>query len=255
MQHKAVAIVAAMPVELAPLLGKLQRQQIDGVDVFELPNAVVAVGGIGEKCARHAAEVAIEQAQPQVLISAGMVGAISPKLKVGDVGPIREVVDVATGVRYPGARDGEWVLATSQDVSDAAEKRDFLTRYGADVVDMEAAAVAQVANEHGLEFAAVKVISDDAEFIMPPMSRFIDQNGRFATRKFLIYIALHPRWWTTLGKIRENSSIAAANLCQALGHLIEQYSAQVQRLSVADCVMTQASHTSTTDSRRPGTDS
>ncbi len=60
MAHKPVAIVAAMRVELAPLLGKRQPQQVDGVELFELPDAVVAIGGIGEKCARHAAEVVIE---------------------------------------------------------------------------------------------------------------------------------------------------------------------------------------------------
>src|SRR5262249_54480069 len=118
---KPVAIIAAMPVELTPLIGSLTPQGISGVDLYELPNAVVAVGGIGEKFARRAAEIAIEFGQPRLLLSAGIVGAISPKLKVGDVGQIREVVDVATGVRYSaGGRD--WVLATSQDVSDAAEK-------------------------------------------------------------------------------------------------------------------------------------
>ena len=114
-----------------------RRGKVNGVALFELAQAVVAVGGIGEKCARRAAETAIEYAQPRALLSAGIAGAISPKLKVGDVGRIREVVDVATGERYP-TRGGEWVLATSQDVSDAAEKQELLTKYGADVVDMEA---------------------------------------------------------------------------------------------------------------------
>lgn len=226
MQHKPVAIVAAMPIELAPLVGDVQAQNIDGVDFFELANAVVAVGGIGEKFARRAAEVTIDQVQPKLLLSAGIVGAISPELKVGDVGRVNAVIDVATGVRYAAAEGGEWVLATSQDVSDAAEKQDYLTRYGADIVDMEAAAVAQVAKERGVEFAAIKAISDDAQFVMPPLNRFIDQNGRFATRKFLVYVALHPRWWSTLGKIRDNSNIATANLCRELSHLIEQYGRQ-----------------------------
>jgi adenosylhomocysteine nucleosidase len=183
---------------------------------------VVAVGGIGEKFARRAAEVAIEFAQPKLLLSAGIVGAISPKLKVGDVGRIREVVDVATG-RYPVTGGGEWVLATSQDVSDAAEKQELLTKFGADVVDMEAAAVAQVAKERGLQFAAIKSISDDAEFDMPPLNRFID-DGKFDTRRFLIYVALHPRWWGALGKIKKNSEIATENLCDAVKHLIEERS-------------------------------
>src|SRR5215472_8378128 len=105
-----------MPVEVAPLLNGVKPTTIDGVEVFDLPNAVIAVGGIGEKFARRAAEVAIEHARPRLLLSAGIVGAISPKLKVGDVGRIREVVDVATGAIYPSAGGGDWVLATSQDV-------------------------------------------------------------------------------------------------------------------------------------------
>ena len=97
------------------------------------------------------------------------------------------------------------------------------------MVDMEGAAVAQVAKERGLEFAAVKSISDDASFVMPPLNRFIDANGRFDTQRFLVYVALHPKWWATLGKIRKNSKIASANLCRALEHLIQEYSECVPR--------------------------
>ena len=72
--------------------------------------------------ARRAAEAAVQEAQPNCLISAGVVGAISPVLQVGDVGRIREVVDVGTGVRYPSSGSGDWVLATSQEVSDACRE-------------------------------------------------------------------------------------------------------------------------------------
>ena len=216
---KAVAIIVAMPVELAPLLGKLKPRKVNSVALFDLEGAVVAIGGIGEKCARRAAETAIEDAQPALLMSAGIAGAISPKLKVGDVGRIREVVDVATGERYP-TKGGDWVLATSQDVSDAAEKRELLTQYGADVVDMEGAAVAQVAKERGLRFAAVKAISDDAGFVMPPLTQFVDHNGRFHNGRFLLYVALRPKLWPALAKMRSNAAISSANLCRAVGNLI-----------------------------------
>jgi len=212
-----------MPVEVALLLNGVKAERVNGVNLFALPDAVIAIGGIGEKFARRAAEVAIEFAQPKLLLSAGIVGAISPKLKVGDVGRIREVVDVATGVRYPAAGGGDWMLATSQEVSDATEKHRLLAKFGADVVDMEGAAVAQVAKEHGLQFAAIKSISDDAEFDLPPLNRFIDE-GKFDTRRFLIYVALHPRWWGALGKIKKNSEIATENLCDAVKHLIEERS-------------------------------
>ena len=210
-----------MPVELAPLIGKVTAHNVNNVSVFELPQAIVAVGGIGEKCARRSAEVAIDYAQPKLMLSAGIVGAISPRLKVGDVGRIREVVDVVTGVRYPTNGDGEWVLATSKDVSDTSEKQRLMAKFGADVVDMEAAAVAQVAKERGVEFASLKAISDDAAFDMPPLNRFVDENGQFATRKFLIYMALHPRWWSTLGRIKANSELASRNLCREIEHLLK----------------------------------
>jgi len=219
MAHKPVAVVAAMRVELAPLLGKMQPRQVNSVALFELTQAVVAVGGIGEKCARRAAEAVIEYAQPKLLLSAGIAGAISPRLKVGDVGRISEVVDVATGDRYP-TRGGEWVLATSQDMSDTAEKLELRMKYAADVVDMEGAAVAQVAKERGLEFAAVKAISDDAGFAMPPLMRFVDENGKFANGRFLLYVALRPMWWLVLGKMRVNTAIASTNLCREVEHLI-----------------------------------
>lgn len=220
MPRKPVVIVAAIPAELAPIIGKLQSQQVNGVDLYELPNALIVVGGIGQEFARRAAEVAVEYAQPQRLISAGIAGALSPKLKVGDVGHVREVIDIATGVRYAGM-SGDWVLATSQDVSDIAEKRELLAKHGADVVDMEAAAVAQVAKEHGLEFASVKAISDDAAFEMPPLNRFIDENGRFATARFVMYVAFRPKWWSSPGTLKRNSDLATKNLCSTLEHLLE----------------------------------
>jgi len=221
MPHKPHAVVAAMPIELAPLIGKLAARQVNGVALFDLPNALIAVGGIGGKFARRAAEIAIQDARPKRLISAGVVGAIAPALKVGDVGRICEVVDVATGNRYPCSDVGTWVLATSQEVTDAAEKQELSSRYGAHVVDMEAAAVAEVAKANGLEFVGLKAISDDASFDMPPLGRFIDVNGRFATGKFLMYVALHPKWWATLGKIKKNSELATKNLCRELEHLLE----------------------------------
>ena len=210
-----------MTIELAPLIKHVKTRRVNGVELFDLPCALVAVGGIGEKFARRAAETAIQDAQPKRLISAGVVGAISPALKVGDVGRIREVLDIATGVRYPSANGGNWMLATSQEVSDAVAKHLLHSQYGAEVVDMEGAAVAQVAMKHGLEFDSIKSISDDAGFDMPPMERFIDENGRFAALRFLMYVALHPRWWATLGKIKKNSDLATKNLCRELEHLLE----------------------------------
>ena len=231
MPHKPIAIVAAMPVELAPLLGKTRSQQVDGVDLFDLPDAVVAVGGIGEKSRSSRGGNGDRARAAEV---AGLGGNCRRDLAAAEGG--RRRLDSRSGGccqrRALSRRSGgEWVLATSQDVSDAAEKQELLTKYGADVVDMEAAAVAQVAQERGLEFAAVKAISDDADVCYAAAEPLHRLNGKFDTRRFLVYVALQPRWWGTLGKIKKNSEIASANLCQAVEHLIEDSDSIVDRMA------------------------
>jgi len=220
MPHKPVAIVTAMRMELAPLLRGKRAQQVDGVELFEIESAMVALSGIGKNAARRAAEAVIRYAQPELLVSAGIAGAVSPKLKVGDVGWAREVVDAGTGIRHR-TRGGDWLVVTAQAVGGPAEKLELSRQYGADVVDMEAAALAEVAREHGLEFAAIKAISDEADFVMPPLARFVEESGRFATGRFMVYVATRPQLWPVLRKMRANTTIASANLCRAVVNLIE----------------------------------
>ena len=52
--------------------------------------------------------------------------------------------------------------------------------YGAQAVDMEAAAVARGAQARGVRFMAVKAISDESTFAMPSMDRFVDGRVNFA---------------------------------------------------------------------------
>lgn len=219
MPHKRVAVVAAMRRELEPLLRGIRPQRADGIDFFELEAAVVAVGGIGRLAAWSAAKAVVGKYRPMVLISAGIAGGLTAMLKVGDVVRGREVVDADSGARFT-ANGGESVLVTVSSVSGPAEKRILADRYQADVVDMESAAVAAVAREHGLEFSALKAISDELEFVMPPMAQFVAVDGTFETTRFAAYVAIRPQWWSAVRQLARNSKVASVNLSHALQHLI-----------------------------------
>ncbi len=78
-------------------------------------------------------------------------------------------VDAESGARFKTA-GGESMIVTAASVSGPAEKRMLADRYQADVVDMESAAVAAVAQERGIEFGAMKAMSDELEFEMPPVA-------------------------------------------------------------------------------------
>jgi adenosylhomocysteine nucleosidase len=223
MPRKRIAVVAALQRELEPLLTRVRGHQRNGVEFFELENAVVAVGGIGRNAARKAAEGAIAMYQPSVVVSAGIAGALTTLLKVGDVVHAREVVDADTGARF-AAGEGDAVVVTTASVSGPSEKRAIAERWKADVVDMEAAAVAAVAREQGIEFAAVKAISDELGFVMPPVGEFVGPNGRFRTLRFAMYLAIRPRWWAAVRQLNANSGTAALNLSGAVRHLTDRRS-------------------------------
>jgi adenosylhomocysteine nucleosidase len=222
MPRKPVAIVVAMARELAPLLRGERSRQVNGVALFELQNAVVTVGGIGKKAARHATEVVIEHVQPDTLISAGVAGALRSELRVGDVRTAREVIDAESGKRYP-LKDGDCVLVTASAISGHGEKRSLGQHWSADLVDMEASAVADAAREHGLEFVAVKAVSDELDFVMPPLARFVNEDGEFSTASFVAFLAVRPQWWSAVKELSRNTRLAAMNLSRAIEHLIVQH--------------------------------
>jgi len=227
MPRKSIAVVAAMRRELAPLLRGTQGQWFEGVEFFEFENAVIAVGGIGRNAARRAAEAVVNRFNPTTLISVGVAGALTARLKVGDVVWGSEVVDAETGARFR-MTGGESVVVTVSSVSGPAEKRMLADHYEADVVDMESAAVAAVAQELGVEFRAIKAISDELDFDMPPVARFVDSAGKFETARFAAYVAIRPKWWSSVCQLGANSRTASVNLSHALEHLMQARVYKVQ---------------------------
>jgi nucleoside phosphorylase len=219
---KPVAIVAAMRRELAPLLRGVPAQEEAGIEFYELPSALVVIGGIGRDAGVRAAEFALRHANPELLVSGGLAGALTPTLGAGDILHIREVVDEATGEHYVTA-GGDAILVTTRRVAGVQGKRALAGSYSASAVDMEGAAVASVAKKHGTSFAALKAISDEFGFPVPPIDGFVTSDGQLRTAAFAAYIAARPRWWMPIMRLARNSRMASENLCKALEHLIRQH--------------------------------
>ena len=97
--------------------------------------------------------------------------------------------------------------------------------YAAAAVDMEAAAVAQGAQVRGVQFAALKAISDAADFPMPAMERFVSSDGRFRTARFALHVAVRPWLWGRTIALARNSSKGGRALCSAIATYLERESA------------------------------
>ena len=215
------AIVAALDRELHPLVKSWPSTQHDACTFHESPYAVAVCGGIGVESARRAAEAVIAKYSPDLLISAGVAGALVPDLKVGATIFPATVIDSQDASRHQTAIQtspvgntavGRTILITYPEVATVAQKQQLAKSYGAHAVDMEAAAVARAAQSHNLPFIAVKAISDDVNFEIPEMSRFI-RNGQFNTPRFLFHIAVRPWLWLRVIRMARNTQIASENLC------------------------------------------
>ena len=216
---RPIAIIAAMEREVHPLVQTWKTRTIDHAgrryQIFETANAALICGGIGAEAARRATEALIQDVHPVQVLSVGFAGALDSTLHVGDVLSPQIVINPAGGARAEIAA-GHGILVTSSTVADHDQKTRFAEAYAAVAVDMEAASVAQGAQAHGIEFRAIKAVSDDAHFEMPPLVRFISAEGKFQTAKFALHIALRPWLWRTAIVLARNSSKASRALCVAL---------------------------------------
>ena len=188
--------------------------------VFEFESAVVAVGGIGRQAAHRSTEAVIRRFSPALIVSAGIAGALTTAWKVGDVLRARDVVDADSAERF-SAGGSEGTVVTASAVSGPAEKEHLAKLWKADVVDMEAAAVARTAKVNGVQFGTIKAVSDELNFEMPPVDRFVNDAGKFETLRFATFLAAHAGWWKAVRELNANSRAAAVKLSEALQHLIE----------------------------------
>lgn len=128
---------------------------------FTHPRAVLAFSGMGYERARAAAEKLCSSSPPELLVSAGCCGAIVGGLETGTLiagGTVRDgrrfAPDPRAAAVLPAARTGDtlWVPAVTRTPPPAPA--------GVLAVDMESAAVAEVAAARGLPFLMLRAVLD-----------------------------------------------------------------------------------------------
>ncbi|HET7209640.1 MAG TPA: hypothetical protein VFI95_23920 [Terriglobales bacterium] len=214
-----VAIIAALEREVRPLVRRWRvlRREHDGrqFKFFESQRAVLVCGGIGPESARRATEAAITLYNPEAVISVGFAGALDPALKAGSSFEPHRVVDASDGSSFETG-SGFGTLVSFAVIAGAAQKTKLATAYSAQAVDMEAAAVARGAQTRGLPFSAFKAISDEYDFDMPMIKRFISHDGQFKAMNFVAALSIRPWLWPRTIQLDRNSSRASKVICQWL---------------------------------------
>ncbi len=216
-----VAIVAAMPGELKPLVHAWPHSVRSGVHFWAQRNEeeewIAACAGVGQAAATRAF-AALEDGGPiDLVISVGWVGALRSDIAPGAAYNLAGVIDSRTGERFHcEAGAGNHWLVTSSTVANHAEKLRLAAAYHASLVDMEAAAIARLAAMRGIPFYCIKGVSDGLTARLPDLNPFIGPDGRFNLASFALFAALRPWYWPALIRMGENSRRAAQGIAQSV---------------------------------------
>ncbi len=180
MNQAALGIVFAVPIEADAF-----ARRAAGVAEFEAEGLVFreghvagrgvawCVAGVGREAAARATRRLILGHRPRLVVSAGFAGGLDHDLVRGSLIHAAQVTlpDRSTQLclaHAAPANGRDLTLVTTDHIAmTPAEKADLRAASGADAVDMETFAVAEVAAAKGLPCGSLRVISDDAGQTLP----------------------------------------------------------------------------------------
>lgn len=197
-----IAIMGAMPEEIAPLLekvGEYKMTEYAGNKYYEATyaghNLVIAYSKIGKVFSTLTATTMLQKFGAEILLFSGVAGAINPKLKIGNLIAATKLcqhdLDItAFGHPYGYVPEGkqfveadaalvakakevasemkldlmEGTIATGdQFVADPVRNKWIGDTFGADALEMEGASVACVCDAMNVPFFILRAISDAAD--------------------------------------------------------------------------------------------
>ncbi|MFN3650997.1 MAG: hypothetical protein ACK47B_15590 [Armatimonadota bacterium] len=228
-----IAIQVAVPQELAPLrrlLGAtagpegLRRWSAAAAQVGDREVLLLA-SGMGARRAAECAAAVLDHWRPDLLLPAGVAGALSATLRIGDLVVADAVLSGEEWLRASlvpkltskGAhtRSGG-LLSQDQVLIDASEKRAAAVEPLL-AVEMETAAAARLAIEKGVAWAAVRAVSDTADESLPlDFNLLRDESGDLPTARVALAALRRPGSIPGLVRLGGNTSRAAAALAAAL---------------------------------------
>jgi adenosylhomocysteine nucleosidase len=195
--------------------------------------SLLALSGIGRTAAATAAQALVD-AGVSALMTFGMAGGLDPALKPGSV-VIPGEVFFTDGARYPACRvwreqvaaavsalravsEGN-LLTSTHAIETPADKAAAFRSTGAAAVDMESAAVAEIAAKHNLPFIAVRVIVDTAVDMLPRAVVAASLAGRVQFARLIGGLILAPREIASLIRLAQRYRIAMRSLHAIGAHL------------------------------------
>ena len=184
------------------------------------PGVFTLIVGIGAQNAEKSVRNFLPGFTPKLVLTCGFAGGLNPDLKIGDVAFETADENLCAKLLAAGAKPAKFFCA-DRIATTVAEKKVLRERSGADVVEMESAAIQAVCAERGIPCATVRVISDTADEDLP-----LDFNALAKPDKSLDFgklawaIIKSPGKIGALMRLQKKTSFAAGRLADVLSKVV-----------------------------------
>lgn len=205
-----VAVMCALAMESGGLEDRLENKvwlktAIGKVCLGEAGSVRVALAtsGPGGVRAAQATEAVVLGHRPRLVVAAGFAGGLVEELRRFHVFFPNEVVDTTgramglpPAVAEPEVSAGIHVgrlLSVAEPVRTPEKKRELAARCGALAVDLETFSVAEVCRRQGVPMAAIRVITDTVDEVLPPEVAYLMQPRKWTEKMGAVVGAIWHR--------------------------------------------------------------
>jgi adenosylhomocysteine nucleosidase len=216
-----IAVVTALKEEFEAVLSRAREARFRGTFVearIGTADVALCLTGDGAGQAARAADLLCETVRPTALLGAGIAGALSPDLAIGDVLVSRRIRDsqgdapvpdarlLAQALENTGARAGTF-LTVARPVVLASLKKALLQTLddaaGPAAADMESSAWARAAASRGIPYLVARAISDRAEEDLPEyLGRCVGPDGGIRRSSVVLRALAQPATIPALLRMR-----------------------------------------------------
>jgi adenosylhomocysteine nucleosidase len=238
-----ILMLAALPLEVRPFLRRVKAKARRDLGLpaweWEPGPGVVALSGMGEAAARRAGEALVGSCRPELLVSLGFGGALTPGLAAGDLVlgesfwhynpdtrelkagphpvPPRPLPLLCGALKKAGLTAVTGSLVTTTRIIHKGRQGEPLSGLPRPVLDLETGALAQVAADHDLAFLSLRAITDAAGEEIPEfLHKAGDQGASVGVRAALRWLAADFRRVEDLLHLWRRGRCAARALARAL---------------------------------------
>ena len=215
-----IAFICAMPMELEPLIRKLDLEESplgDGTvhtGTMNDKRVVAVVTGMGTELAAQGTTRLLDAVAVDRVVVVGITGAVENETPIGTLVLPEVVVNGATGAEYRPAPLGGGTHAgrmwtTDTLITDLDEIAELRSR-GVVSLDMETAAIAALCEERGLPWSVFRVISDRATdgSIDEEVFHLSNQDGSPNNEAIEKFFAEHPERLEAMSRLAEGALLA-----------------------------------------------